>query len=199
MTDMLLGLVPTYGAALIGLITFLSCLAVPMPASLAMLAAGAFSATGDLSLIGVSSAALAGGVAGDQVGYAFGAKIERRFAANGKAADLLAKARALIGKRPGISVYLTRWLLSPLGPYANVAAGAARLPWHHFTLWGIAGEATWVAIYVGLGYAFGTQYEQIAGLASNLTGFLVAGVIALFVLRRTLLGEGKGITTPQTR
>ena len=199
MTETLLGLVPTYGATLLALITFLSCLAVPMPASLAMLAAGAFSATGDLNIYGVSAAAFAGGIAGDQVGFAFGARIERRFSANAKAVALLAKARDLIGKRPGLSVYLTRWLLSPLGPYANVAAGAAQVPWHRFTLWGIAGEATWVAIYVGLGYAFGTQYEQIAGLTSNLTGFLVGTLVAVLILRRGFSGRSKGNPTPHVR
>ncbi len=41
MTETILALVPVYGLALIAVATFLSCLAVPMPASLVMLSAGA--------------------------------------------------------------------------------------------------------------------------------------------------------------
>jgi membrane protein DedA with SNARE-associated domain len=196
MSETLLGLVPTYGATLLAVVTFLSCLAVPMPASLAMLAAGAFSATGDLNLLGVSAAALAGALLGDQVGFVLGSRVETLLAGHTKAHALMTKARELIGRRPGLSIYFTRWLLSPLGPYANVVAGASQMNWLRFTLWDLAGEVTWVSIYVGLGYGFGTQYERIAGLTSNLTGMLAAGVIAYLLLRRLFAREGKGNTTP---
>lgn len=63
MTDWLLGMVPTYGGWLLALSTFLSCLALPIPASLLMLVAGGFVAAGDLTLVGSTGAALAGAVA----------------------------------------------------------------------------------------------------------------------------------------
>ena len=69
MTDWLLALVPQYGVWLLAVCTFLSCLALPVPASILMLAAGGFVAAGDLSLTGSVAAALAGAVAGDQAGY----------------------------------------------------------------------------------------------------------------------------------
>lgn len=49
MSDTLLQLLATYGAPLLALTTFASCLALPVPSSLMMLAAGAFVASGDLS------------------------------------------------------------------------------------------------------------------------------------------------------
>ena len=42
MSDWLLALLPDYGLWILALATYLSCLAVPMPASLLMLAAGGF-------------------------------------------------------------------------------------------------------------------------------------------------------------
>ena len=69
MTDWLLALVPQYGVWLLAACTFLSCLGLPIPASILMLTAGGFVAAGDLSLTGNVAAALGGAVAGDQAGY----------------------------------------------------------------------------------------------------------------------------------
>ena len=73
MTDWLLAAVPGYGPWLVAAVTFLSCLALPVPASLLMLAAGGFAAAGDLALWQVAGGALAGAVAGDQAGLLGGA------------------------------------------------------------------------------------------------------------------------------
>lgn len=72
MTDTLLALVPEHGALVLFIATFLSCLAVPIPSSLLMLAAGAFVASGDLAALPVAVAALSGAILGDQVGYGIG-------------------------------------------------------------------------------------------------------------------------------
>jgi membrane protein DedA with SNARE-associated domain len=69
---MLLALVPEHGVPVLFVATFLSCLAVPIPSSLLMLAAGAFVASGDLAALPVAAAALGGAVLGDQLGYGIG-------------------------------------------------------------------------------------------------------------------------------
>lgn len=180
MTDWLLALVPAYGAGLLALSTFFSCVALPVPASILMLAAGGFVASGDLAVVPVAGAALGGAVLGDQLGYAGGrlggaallARIAAHTAAVARAADLLAR-------RGGAAVFLSRWLVSALGPYVNVAAGAARQPWILFTVWGVAGEAVWVGIYVGLGYVFAGNLEAASGLAVDVLGMLAAGAVAI--------------------
>lgn len=180
MTEWLLGLVPQYGMYLLAICTFASCLALPIPASMLMLAAGGFVASGDLSLAGSGGAAFAGAVAGDQTGYFAG----RKGGAGlmqwlGRRAAPLAKATDLLARRGGIAVFLTRWLISALGPYINLAAGAAGMPWAWFTLSGIAGEACWVGLYVGLGYSFTGNLTAASGMALNVLGFLGAGAVAL--------------------
>ena len=60
MTDWLLALVPTYGLWLIAATTLASCLALPIPASVIMLAAGGFAAAGDLVVWQVIGSALTG-------------------------------------------------------------------------------------------------------------------------------------------
>jgi membrane protein DedA with SNARE-associated domain len=186
MIDSILAAVPAWGLWIVALATFLSCLALPIPASLVMLTAGAFAAAGDLSLGGVAAGAWAGAVLGDQVGYAMargGARAHaRRGRAEGRAAKLMAKAAALAERWGGYGVFLSRWLLSPLGPYMNFTAGAAGMPWARFSAWGAAGEAVWVGIYTGLGYLFAEQIEQVAEVAGNFSGALAAGAVAIGLL-----------------
>lgn len=183
MTDWLLGLVPTYGGWLLAVATFLSCLALPIPASLLMLAAGGFAAAGDLTIAGSAGAALAGAVAGDQTGYfagrAGGAGLIARLGA--KAAPV-AKATDLLARRGGVAVFLSRWLVSALGPYVNVAAGAAGQGWARFTAWGVAGEAVWVGVYVGVGYSVAGNLAAASSMALDVLGFLAAGAVALGAL-----------------
>jgi membrane protein DedA with SNARE-associated domain len=182
MTDEVFALVPTYGVWLIFAATFLSCLAVPMPSSMIMLAGGAFVASGDLDLIPVVTSAWIGAVAGDQTGYwatrGAGRAMVDRLAARPKRGDIIRKARDLLDRRGGIAVFLSRWLLSPLGPYVNFAAGAGGLDWRVFVLWGMAGEAIWVTAYVGLGYAFTGSLGAVASLLGNLSGLLAALAVA---------------------
>lgn len=183
MTDWLLALVPTYGAPLLGLATFLSCLALPIPASILMMAAGGFAAAGDLSLAAGAGAALAGAVAGDQLGFFAGrrggaglvARLGARAAPLGRAVDLLAR-------RGGVAVFLSRWLVSALGPYVNLAAGAAGQSWARFTAWGLAGEAVWVALYVGVGWTVAGNLAAASGMAVDVLGFLAAAAVALGAL-----------------
>lgn len=183
MTDWLLGLVPTYGGWLLALSTFLSCLALPIPASLLMLVAGGFVAAGDLTLAASAGAALAGAVAGDQAGYAAGRLGGTAFIARlGSRAAPVAKATDLLARRGGVAVFLSRWLVSALGPYVNLAAGASGQSWARFTAWGVAGEAVWVTLYVGAGYAVPGNLAAASDMAFDLLAALAAGAVALGAL-----------------
>ncbi len=197
MTDWLLGLVPQYGIWLLAVGTFSSCLALPIPASILMIAAGGFVASGDLSLTGSTGAALAGAVIGDQTGY-FGGRWggSRVIEKLGSRAEPIARATAFLATRGGIAVFLSRWFISALGPYVNLAAGAAGLSWLRFTIAGLLGEAVWVAIYLGAGYAFSGNLAAASGMAFDLLGVLAAGAVALGLgtwLLTVLRAEGRAL------
>jgi len=184
MTDWLIEMLVRHGAPILMLVTFLSCLALPVPASLAMLAAGAFSATGDLTTGSVAGAAFGGAVLGDQTGYAIGRAARqpllRRIAGRPGSARLYDRARHMIEDHGGTGIFLSRWLFSPIGPSANFAAGIARLGHLRFTLWGALGEAVWVLLYVGLGRAFADDLTMAAQMAQDLGGLTIAlGILAV--------------------
>ena len=181
MTEIFFSLVSTYGTLIIAVTTFLSCLALPIPASFVMLAGGAFAASGDLSLWAVVAAAFGGAVIGDQAGYRagrYGGQIlEARIARVPARAALLARARAFVERWGVVGVFFSTWLVAPLGPWVNLAAGATGMGALRFTFWDALGEAIWVAIYVGLGYAFAANIDALSSVLGN----AVAAVTALAV------------------
>ncbi|MFO1202689.1 MAG: VTT domain-containing protein [Tabrizicola sp.] len=195
MTDWLLGLVPQYGLWLLAATTFLSCLALPFPASILMLTAGGFAAAGDLVLWQAFGAAAAGGIAGDQLGYwagrGFGARVLSRLRADPARDRLLAKADAMMDRRGIIAVFLTRWLISPLGPYVNLIAGSTRYGWPRFTASGVAGESVWAGLYVGTGYGFAGNVEAASQALGSALG-MIGGAGAVVALGYWLFSSGAG-------
>ncbi len=182
MTTDLLSLVAVYGLPLIFASVFLSCLGVPVPGSLALIAGGAFAASGDLALPLVLTTGLAGAMAGDQTGFGlgrFGGQALDRYAAThpGLAARA-AKARAFAERWGGTGVFFSRWLVSPLGPWINLATGAGGFAWGRFALWDLAGEAVWVGLYVGAGLVFGQSIPALMDFLGNLSWFLAALAVA---------------------
>jgi membrane protein DedA with SNARE-associated domain len=181
MTELFFSLVSSYGTLVIAVTTFLSCLALPIPASFVMLAGGAFAASGDLTLWAVVLAAFGGAVIGDQAGYRAGRYggrlLEERIGKAPARAALLARARAFVERWGVAGVFFSTWLVAPLGPWVNVAAGATGMGAVKFTVWDAIGEALWVAIYVGLGYAFAANIDTLSAILGN----AVAAVTALAV------------------
>lgn len=179
MTDWLLALVPQYGLWLLAATTFLSCLALPFPASILMLTAGGFVAAGDLAMVPTFAAAAGGGIAGDQVGYwagrGFGARLLARLRRDAARDKVLARAKAIMDRRGVVAVFLTRWLFSPLGPWVNLTAGSTGYGWHKFTLSGVAGEAVWAGLYVGAGYAFAGNVAAASGMLGSVLGVIAGG------------------------
>lgn len=182
MTDTVFALITDWGAWVILASAFLSCLALPIPTSMMMLAGGAFIASGDLAAPAVIAAAFGGAVVGDQTGFFLGrwggAPLLERLSRNPTRKAVIARARKLVEQRGGTGVFLSTWALAPLGPWVNFVAGATGLGWRRFSLADITGEAIWVTLYVGLGFAFGAQIEMIADLIGNIVGLLVALVVA---------------------
>ncbi len=200
MNETLTALVPEYGLWLIGFVTLLSCLAVPVPSSLLIVAGGSFAAAGDLSLAGTIAAALSGAIIGDQFGYGIGRKSTALMGklknSSGQRKILYDRARDYSNRWGGIGVFLSRWLFSPLGPYVNFIGGASGLKWSVFTLAAIAGEAIWVMLYVGLGYVFSDQVDMIVDIAGNLSGLLAAALLAVILGRMAFRANHKsGVQT----
>ena len=183
MTDLIFTLVADYGVAIVFYVTFLSCLALPVPSSLLMITSGGFAATGDLVLVSVLFAAFAGAVLGDNTGYwiarGLGERLDTWLDNNPKRAALKSKGTAFMDKRGGSSVFFSCWLVAPLGPYINYISGITKFTWLRFAMWGVLGEIGWVGLYVGLGYVFVDNITALASLMGNVSGFVTALAVVI--------------------
>jgi membrane protein DedA with SNARE-associated domain len=120
---------------------------------------------------------LSGAVIGDMLVYGLGrfarVWINKRFGQS----SAWQKAENYFNRRGGIAIYLTRWLFTPLAVPVNLVAGSSGYPFWKFLLFDIAGEITWILLYGGLGYAFGSQWELISNFISDFSGLLVGLVV----------------------
>ncbi len=170
-------LIPRHGASVLFVAALLSCAGVPIPTSAMMLAAGAFVASGDLALWPVVAATLIGAVLGDQIGFFAGRfrgePLWEKFRARPSLRPTMDRAQAELGRRALVAVLVSRFPLSALGPWINLAAGATRVPWDRFSLGVLAGDAVWVGVYL-IGGAFFA--DRVKALGTSLTSILAAVV-----------------------
>jgi len=183
MNDQLLAAVTQYGApALFGIVS-IAAVGVPLPITLLLIVVGSMISQGAMDLWWALGAASAGSILGDQAGYAIGrwggsaavAKLSGLFGKKDSLQAMEAKARAWGG--PGI--FVTRWLLSPLGPWINLASGTAGYPWHRFLFWDILGEVTGAAVYISLGRFFSDRVMALDGVLGDVTWAIAALIVAM--------------------
>ena len=185
MTETLAEFFAAYGLPALAAILAAGQFGAPLPTTILLLTAGALQAAGDLAFWPLVAAGVAGAVTGDHAGYLAGRlaapAIRRRTAASPRFGAGFARADAFMDRRGTTGVFLTRWLVSPLGPFVNIAAGVSAHPLWRFSLADLAGEMIWVTGYVSLGAIFANQISLIADLLANagwaigavaLTGFL---------------------------
>lgn len=178
LSDLFLTWMVTYGASVLALALLIGALGVPVPGTLFVLAAGAFVRQEVLDISSALALGLLGVLIGDMLSYSIGyfarGWLQRRFGASAS----WQQAEATFHKRGGIAVYLTRWLLTPIAIPVNWIAGSSGYKFSRFLLYDAAGEITWLLLYGGLGYWFGSQWELISEFVSDFSGLLVG--VAVF-------------------
>lgn len=201
MSDFLLTQIINYGAPFFGVMLFLGALGLPVGASILLIAAGAFSQQEILNWLPASLLGLLGAVCGDALSFGMGhyAKdwVDKRFGGS----STWKSARDAFDSRAGITVYLTRFLITALAIPTNLIAGGEGMRFRRFMTYDILGEITWIILYGGLGYWFGSQWELVSTFISNFGGLLL-GVIILGVgiwlgIKRLKTSEPKNVKVPE--
>jgi membrane-associated protein len=183
-SEQLLTLVTSYGLPALFGVLLLAAVGAPLPATLLLIAAGAFVAQGEMQLLPVLLVASTGAILGDQIGYALGrwggrnliARLTKRFGNGG-----LERAETFTRRWGGASIFFSRWLVSSLGPYINLTSGITAYPWSRFIVWGVLGELVWVGLSVTIGNLFSDRVQYLADVLGNLT-WVILGCIAAVVL-----------------
>jgi membrane-associated protein len=185
MTDMFLGLLPLYGAPVLFGILILTSAGLPGPDSLLLLVVGSFVAQGEMILWQVLVLGSAGAILGDQIGFFVGQyggrPLVRRITDRLGGHNHIKRAEAFSERWGGAGIFLSRWLVPPLGPWINISSGITGYPWIWFIFWDVLGKVLWVALYVMLGNTFSDQVESASEILGQLT-WVIVGVLATTVL-----------------
>ena len=180
MSEFLLTLVINYGAPILGLIVFLGALGIPFPATIIVIAVGAFCRQEFLSWPLTALVAWICVVLGDSLSYAIGyyarGPVLRRF----RSSERWMQAENLFQRWGGMSVFLTRFLITGIAVPVNLIAGTGNFSFRRFLIYDLSGEAIWIFGYGGLGYLFGTEWEVVSDFISNFGG-LMLGLVVLVV------------------
>ena len=189
MNDQLFAAVSLYGApALFGIVA-IAAVGVPLPITLLLIVVGSLISQGVVNFWWAVAAASAGSILGDLAGYAIGRwggpAIVRRLSGLFAKRISLQAMETKVETWGGPGIFFTRWLLSPLGPWINLASGTAGYPWHRFLFWDILGEITGAALYISLGQFFSDRVMSLYAVLGDLTwtiGALLAAVILGYLL-----------------
>lgn len=177
MSDYLLTQIINYGSPLFGLILFISALGFPLPSSITLIAVGAFAQQGIIAWYEAALFGILGAVLGDAAcfGIGFFAKdwVHARFGNS----PTWKNARDAFDSRADLAIYLTRFLITALATPTNLIAGGSGIRFRRFITYDTLGEITWVVVYGGLGYWFGTQWEVVGDFISNFGGLSLGFVL----------------------
>ena len=191
----LLSALSQYGLIAVLVSVLISSVGLPLPTSFLLLVVGSFVASGDLDFVSVMLAAILGSIVGDHLGYGLGRlggeRVLHGLAKVLKAGAVVQKAEDAMQKWGGFSVFLSRWLITAIGPYINFISGITNYRLFKFSFWDVVGETLWVGVYVGLGMVFSDRIAEVSDALGDLVWVIVAGGLAIWLLRKLILSFRK--------
>lgn len=171
----------------LGFTLFVASFGPPLPASVLLITAGAMIQQGHLSFLLVVLVGTITAIMGDLGAYMLARQVgDPVLRVLGR--HRIAPAEHVLLQHGVLGIFLSRWLLTPVGPALNLICGLTRYPFQRFGTMIALGQLVWVIGYVLLGQMFDTQVQRLAALISDLSWLLVAillGGVGLIVLRRT--------------
>ena len=131
-------------------------------------------------LIAVLIGSLIGETIGFTIGRFFGPKLRKSRLGQKIGEENWIAADKLVAKRGGWAVFISRFL-PVLHSVVPAVAGMTKMPYRVFIAWTFAACAIWASLYVGVGYAARTSYEQLEGNL-QLASFVGIGILVVFLL-----------------
>ncbi len=190
----LLTWVISYGPPVIGAVLLLGGIGLPVPASLLVIAAGAFSQQGMIDPISSALVGFIAVVCGDAICYWIGKKAVGVVSPRFVSANNLQFAGRQFARFGGGLIIASRSILSSVAVPTNLTAGSSAYPFTRYLLYDMIGEIIWILGYGSLGYVFGTAWEDISDFITNTGGFLgmlvITGILA-YILFRTMNGKAE--------
>ncbi len=169
------------GPATLGLVAFMCALGVPLPAPLLLIGAGALVRQGHMHLPTAILVTAGGALLAELLYYGLGRHLGplARTRAGARFAAAYEVAESRFRQRPSLTVYLTRWLLSPIGIPINLIAGSSRLPLGRFIAAALIGNTMWIVGYTALGYALGNEWQNVSPAFDRYKVYFAAAAVVI--------------------
>ena len=185
MREQILAALSQYGSPALFAVVMIAAIGVPLPITLLLIVTGSLISQGVMNFWWAIGLAGAGSVIGDQIGYGIGRwggnALVDRFTRLLGGPERLEKAQSTARRWGGPGIFFSRWLVTALGPWVNLASGLAGYPWMRFLIWDALGEFLGTLIYVGLGKVFSDRVLALDAMLSDLTWAIVALLAAVFL------------------
>ena len=186
-SNQLLTLVLAYGYPIIGLFVLISSVGIPFPSVIIVLAAGSLAAIGDLNIFALFFLVTACGVFGDVLDYYLGAKVGHTILQGvdqqaNSSTKWISRVQKYFFRWSGITIFLTRWLFSMFASVISLLAGTTKYSFRKFLIFDILGQVISSIMYLGVGYLFSTQWQNIwtyIQSISELTSVILVGVLLM--------------------
>ncbi|MDZ7653313.1 MAG: VTT domain-containing protein [Burkholderiaceae bacterium] len=177
-----------YGYPVLAAALLLGAFGVPLPNGLLAALAGALAAKGELSLLWAGVVAVSMSVCGDMAGFGLGRALGNlQFAPwtrwLGFTPARSSRLQQILARNGVLTVLVSRTLVSGISSLLNLIAGAAGYGLYRFLALTVVGRVFWTGAYLGAGYAVGGELDNANRLLQNLTGVMVATVLALILIR----------------
>jgi membrane-associated protein len=183
MREQILAALAQYGSPALFAVVTIASIGVPLPVSLLLIVTGSLVAQGVMPMWWAIGLACAGSVIGDQIGYAIGryggGVLVARFSGMLGGPTGMAKAEAHARRWGGVGVFLSRWLVTPLGSLINFTSGIAEYPWLRFLIWDVLGEALGSALYIVLGWVFSDRVLELDAALGDFSWMMLALLAAV--------------------
>lgn len=194
MADWVFSIVDRLGATGVGLLILLENIIPPIPSEVILPLAGFRARAGAFNVVAAWGAATVGSLVGALILYGLGAWFgyDRLHALSGRRWFILSSQKDLergftLFEHHGGKVVLLARCVPLLRSVVSIPAGIVGMPVWRFALLTAIGSGVWNAVFVGLGWYLGENFElveQWLGPVSYVVlGLLVIGLIVLIVRR----------------
>jgi membrane protein DedA with SNARE-associated domain/rhodanese-related sulfurtransferase len=171
---------------------FVEQIGLPVPAAPVLLAAGALAGTGHLNIWVSGLSALVAALLSDTIWFGIGRRrgnsVLGFLCRISLEPDSCARRTQNVYSRHGASSLLLAKFIPWLNTAAPPLAGAFRMRFAQFLLFDILGVLLWATTFLGLGYLFSSQLEQVAHYAHQLgillVVFILCGGLAAYLIRK---------------
>jgi membrane protein DedA with SNARE-associated domain len=181
------GWLESYGYLVVFLLVMIESIGVPVPGETALVGAALYAGSTDkLEIWWIVAVAIAGAVAGDNIGFAIGrfggAKLLLRYGHKIHLHEARLKIGIWLFRRHGGKVVFWGRFVSILRTWAAFLAGANHMEWRRFLFYNAAGGTVWAALYAVAYYEFGGALRKLSTTIDIVLGVTGTAILLAFVI-----------------